>query len=110
LITLDNDFSNIFAYPPEIFEGIIVLRVEKCFSLNWIVQQVLITPHKNYYGAILHYSIPFYVFFKQRNFKDRHRYAIYGQIALMFFLFRVNIFKLTLVGNVNCFCRGNYYG
>jgi len=28
LITLDNDFSNIFAYPPEKFEGIIVLRVE----------------------------------------------------------------------------------
>ncbi|SFR14563.1 DUF5615 family PIN-like protein [Desulfoscipio geothermicus] len=28
LITLDNDFSNIFAYPPEKFKGIIVLRVE----------------------------------------------------------------------------------
>jgi len=28
LITLDNDFSNIFAYPPEKFKGIIVLRIE----------------------------------------------------------------------------------
>jgi len=28
LITLDNDFSNIFAYPPEKYEGVIVLRVE----------------------------------------------------------------------------------
>lgn len=28
LITLDNDFSNIFVYPPDKFEGIIVLRVE----------------------------------------------------------------------------------
>lgn len=28
LITLDNDFSNIIVYPPEKFEGIIILRVE----------------------------------------------------------------------------------
>lgn len=28
LITLDNGFSNIIVYPPEKFEGIIVLRVE----------------------------------------------------------------------------------